>query len=311
MHVYQLTKIQTIKTSRCIGNRSEIMKKIFLILMTLLSCQLSIAQLQIESSGKAKSASEYQKDATHIVKLEDGYYYGCLDYECTKYNLYGKQYIVYLYLGDNAAEIQQSANTLKSWFEGAKNDEYIYVTNPNGQKVCIYKFNANMYCSYGTDAHCKATRLKYGADMTAALTGLSYKSKEGRDVLMGNIEFGEHKLTTFFGFKKEFLKEASAFKDPGQVNEEYKKEIIAELPKIKKLYSDKGLLESVVYTTYKEYANQKINSTLEEDWKNLAQIQTLLVSLVKGKHTISIESIESELNAVETIEERVALLLNY
>ena len=71
------------------------------------------------------------------------------------------------------------------------------------------------------------------------------------------------------------------------------------------------MLESVVYTTYKEYANQKINSTLEEDWKNLAQIQTLLVSLVKGKHTVSIESIESELNAVETIEERVALLLNY
>ena len=128
---------------------------------------------------------------------------------------------------------------------------------------------------------------------------------------MGYIEFGEHKLTTFFGFKKEFLKEASAFKDPGQVNEEYKKEFIAELPKIKKLYSDKGLLESVVYTTYKEYANQKINSTLEEDWKNLAQLLTFLVSLVKGKHTVSIESIESELNAVETIEERVALLLNY
>ena len=54
-----------------------------------------------------------------------------------------------------------------------------------------------------------------------------------------------------------------------------------------------------------------INSTLEEDWKNLAQIQTLLVSLAKGKHTVSIESIESELSAVETIEERVALLLNY
>lgn len=279
--------------------------------MMLLSCQLSIAQLQIESSGKAKSASEYQKDATHIVKLEDGYYYGCLDYECSKYSLYGKQYVVYLYLGNNASEIQQSAITLKNWFEGAKNDEYIYVTNPNGQKVCIYKFNANMYCSYGTDAHCKATRLKFGADMTAALTGLSYKSKEGRDVLMGNIEFGEHKLTTFFGFKKEFLKEANAFKDPGQVKEEYKKEIIAWLPKIKKLYSDKGLLESVVYATYKEYANQKINSNLEEDWKNLEQLQNLLESLAKGTSTISIQEVETELTKVETLEEKVSILLKY
>ena len=128
---------------------------------------------------------------------------------------------------------------------------------------------------------------------------------------MGNIEFGEHQLTTFFGFKKEFLKETSAFKDPGQVKDEYKKEIISELPKVKKLYSDKGLLESVVYTTYKDYANQKINSNLEEDWRNLEKLQNLLTSLAKGKSTISIEEVETNLATVETLEEKIEILLNY
>ena len=97
----------------------------------------------------------------------------------------------------------------------------------------------------------------------------------------------------------------------GRFKDEYKKEIISELPKVKKLYSDKGLLESVVYTTYKDYANQKINSNLEEDWRNLEKLQNLLTSLAKGKSTISIEEVETNLATVETLEEKIEILLNY
>jgi hypothetical protein len=66
-----------------------------------------------------------------------------------------------------------------------------------------------------------------------------------------------------------------------------------------------------VYTTYKDYANQKINSNLEEDWRNLEKLQNLLTSLAKGKSTISIEEVETNLATVETLEEKIEILLNY
>ena len=66
-----------------------------------------------------------------------------------------------------------------------------------------------------------------------------------------------------------------------------------------------------MYTTYKDYANQKINSNLEEDWSYLEKLQNLLTSLAKGKSTISIEEVETNLATVETLEEKIEILLNY
>ena len=189
------------------------MKKALLCLLTVILAIPTFGQLQIESGGKAKTATAYKKEASYIRWVEDGYYFRACDYECSKYRLQGEKYIVMLYLGRNQDEVQQSATALKNWFSSASNDDFIYVTNPNEQKVCLYKFNANMYLSYGTEVNCKATRLNFGVDMTNALLNGSYTSKAKRDELMANIEFGEHILTGMCSFKKDFLKSIKNFKD--------------------------------------------------------------------------------------------------
>lgn len=170
-------------------------------------------QLQIESSGQTKTMSEYRKEASYIQWYGDGYYFKIWDYDCSKYKLSGDAYCVMLYLGQNQAEVQQSANILQNWFSNASNEDFIYVTNKNGQRVCVYKYNANIYFSYGTEVNCKATRVQFGADMAAALGGGTYKTKAQRDELMANVEFGEHVLTGIGSFKKEFLKSIKNFKE--------------------------------------------------------------------------------------------------
>lgn len=170
-------------------------------------------QLQIESSGKTKTTSEYRKEANYIQWNEDGYYFKIWDYTCSKYNLAGDANCVMLYLGQNQEEIRQSATTLQNWFSKASNDDFIFVTNKNGQRVCVYKFNANIYFSYGNELNCKAIRVQFGADMTAAIDGGAYKTKAQRDELLANIEFGKHVLTGMCSFKKEFLKSIKNFKE--------------------------------------------------------------------------------------------------
>ena len=170
-------------------------------------------QLQIESSGQTKTMSEYRKEASYIQWYGDGYYFKIWDYDCSKYNLSGDAYCVLLYLGQNKEEVQQSANILQNWFSNASNEDFIYVTNKNGQRVCVYKYNANIYFSYGTEVNCKATRVQFGVDVTAALGGGAYKTKAQRDELMANVEFGNHILTGMCSFKKEFLKSIRNFKE--------------------------------------------------------------------------------------------------
>lgn len=293
------------------------MRKIAVLLLMLATQIPLFAQLQLGESGKAKTLTKAAKEASYIEWIEDGFYFKVADYDCAKYHLYGDNFTVILYLGQNAQEIKQSALTLTHWFENAKNDEFVYTTNKNGQKVCLYKFNANIYMSYGSEVNCRATRVQFGADMAMAIAGglngqaNAYTSKKERDELMANIEFGDRVLTGVCSFKKDFTKSINNFREPGQVDDNYKREIIAEIQKNKKLYSDKGLLESVVYMTCKDYTNQKINSTSEEDWKNIAQLQKLLISLAKGKHAVGIETVESELQTVNTLDEKITILLNY
>lgn len=186
----------------------------------MLLCSLLVAisvsafgQIQIESSGKTKTNSEYQKEASYINWYNDGYYFKVWDYSCSKYHLFGDAFCVQVYLGQNKNEVVQSGVTLNNWFSNASNGDFIYVTNKNGQQVCIYKFNANIYFSYGTEVNCKAVRVQFGLDMTSALTGGAYKTKAQRDELMANVEFGNHILTGVCSFKKEFLKSIKNFKE--------------------------------------------------------------------------------------------------
>lgn len=289
-----------------------------MFLVIALFCNLTVlAQLQLEDSGKAKSLSKYEKEASYIKWMEDGYYYRVTDYDCAKYHLFGEDFVVAIYLGQNAKEVKESGLMLQNWFKSAKNDEFVYTTNKNGRKICIYKFNSNIYFSNGSEVECKATRIQFGLDMTAAIAGglngqaNAHTSKKQRDELMANVEFGTRILTGVCSFKKDFVKSIENFVEPGQVNDDYKKTIIAEMPKIKQLYSDNGLLESVIYLTYKDHANKMINSIQEEDWKNLEKLQNMLKSLAKSKVTSSLAEIETELEAVETLEEKIEILLNY
>lgn len=126
---------------------------------------------------------------------------------------YREQYIIHIYLGKSVEEVQQSAQILQNQFTNADNEAFIYTSNPNADKVCLYKYNANMYASYGTEVNCKTTRITFGADMTQALAGnYAATSAADRERLMSNLAFGEHVLTGMCSFKKEFLKSIKNFK---------------------------------------------------------------------------------------------------
>jgi len=171
------------------------------------------AQIQLGETEKAKKNSEYNKESSFIRFEDGGYYFRAWDYECSKAHLSGESFIVKLFLGTNYEEVQQSGVLLNNWFSNATNDNFTYVTNPNGNKVCIYKYNSNIYFSYGTEVNCKATRLQYGADLAVALTGGRPSTKTSTDVLMRNVEFGEHVLTGMCSFKKDFMKSIKNFKE--------------------------------------------------------------------------------------------------
>lgn len=193
------------------------MKKIILLYSLLVFISISaFGQIQIQSSGETKTYSEYRKEASHIYWHNDGYYFKVRDYRCEKFKLSGDALCVIVYLGQNQDEVVQSGALINDWFSNASNEDFLYVTNKNGQRVCIYKFNANIYFSYGTEVSCKNTRVEFGTDVAAAF-GNSYdqmlRYNSQRRELLTNLEFGNYVLTGMCSFKKDFLKSIKNFKD--------------------------------------------------------------------------------------------------
>lgn len=182
------------------------MKKACIFLMGLFIATSVFSQIQIAESGQTKSNSDYRKESTLIEHLDDGYYFLLKDYECIQNKLNGEQYMIRLFLGATEDQVKQSYVTLQNWWNNAENDDYIIVTNPNGQNVCLYKYNANIYMSYGDERNCKQTRIQFGLDVTAALAGTKLRTIEQKQQFINNVAFGEIQLTGGCSFKKEFLK---------------------------------------------------------------------------------------------------------
>ena len=268
-------------------------------------------QIQIQESGKTKSVAQTEKEASYIQWYDDGYYFKIADYKCSKYRLTGDKFILKIFLGKNANEIKESGAILQQWFDNAKNDEYIYVTNPDGQKVCIYKFNLNMYASYGTEMNCKATRIQFGADMTNALLGGGYTSKKERDELMANVEFGEYVLTGLCSFKKDFIKSINNFKEPGLVTIEYRQKVGEQVAKVKKEARGNEINESVSMQNYNIVVRELMQSDKEKDWTILAHVNGVILEVMKSKSKINIQELESALTENEDVQGKIEVFETY
>lgn len=184
-------------------------------MVAMLMAAMSFAQIQIDGGGKAETATQNYKHSTYISWEGDGYYFHMLDYECSKISLKGARFNVYIYLGQNDEEVKQSADILKKWYDQAANDAFITVTNPNGDKLTIYKYNANIYASYGNEQDCRNTRINYGLDIAGIFLAddatLDRVAAQERQVLIDNIAYGEHQLVAVINFKKDFLKSIKNF----------------------------------------------------------------------------------------------------
>ncbi|MBR5573612.1 MAG: hypothetical protein IKW35_03870 [Paludibacteraceae bacterium] len=299
------------------------MKRFFYIIVVLLICnQSGFAQIQIEEYGKAESMRKYEKKSSSIYWVEDGYYYSAWDYDCASYNLIGNNYCVLIYLGKDIEEVKRSKKILEDWFSKAENSNFIYVTNPNGQKVCLYKHNSLLFCSYGNEYLCKATIKKHKSSVaTAVLAGLftdamtsaiiiSSEYEAGRKELLANIEFGEHILTSGVYFKKELMRSFENFLEEKEhalenkiVSDLYTTRIINKIQSIQFLYKRKNLLESTIYQSFRSFANPYMRSDKHKDWLLIEQGCDVLENVVKGKTFFTKEEIEMELaNASSTTE---------
>lgn len=283
----------------------------FILCMSVMFALQVHAQIQIESEGKTQTFSENKKNASYIHWIEDGFYFLMADYECSKYHLFGNKFAIKIFLGKTVKEVQQSGVILSQWFDGAKNENFITVSNPDGQKICLYKYNANLYASYGSEMQCKATRIQYGVDMTAALTGAAYKTKQGRDELMANIEFGDYILTGLCSFSKEFMKSIKNFKEPGQVSPEYRTKIGAQIAETKKVSREKDFGNSIVMQSYDLVVKDLMRSEQENDWKTIEQINSIVLDLLKNKSNISQQELENELSSTESAEEKRQIFERY
>lgn len=271
----------------------------------------TFGQIQIQSEGKAKSNSELKKEVSYIQWFDDGYYFKMADYKCSKFHLYGDNFIIKIYLGKNASEVKQSGAVLQQWFDGAKNDAFIITTNPNGQNVCLYKFNANIYASYGTETHCKATRLQFGADMTAAIAGSSYATPRERDELMANIEFGDYVLTGLCSFKKDFLKSIENFREPGQVTQNYRQEVSVKIGALKKKAKEKGISEGISVQEYNTIIRELTKSDKEIDWVTIDHMNTVITELMKNNSKINTQDFESQLSQQGDINGKIEIFESY
>lgn len=294
---------------------------IYIIAVLFAISQSNFAQIQIEEYGKAGTLRTYEKNANSIYWIEDGYYFAAWDYDCAKYNLAGDQYHVLIYLGKTKDEVRHSRKIIEDWFKNADNNNFIYVTNPNAQRVCLYKYNSILYCSYGSEYLCKMTINKHKSSVAAAvLSGLTDATtsaiiitsdyEAGRKELLANIEFGEHILTSGVSFKKglmrsfeNFLEEKELALENKIVSDLYTTRIINKIQSIQFLYKRKNLLESTIYQSFRSFANPYMRSDKHKDWLLIEQGCDVLENVVKGKTFFTKEEIEMELaNASSTTE---------
>jgi len=287
------------------------MKKLSLMLMLCFVSIMGISQIQIQSEGKTQSFSEAKKEASYIRWHDDGYYFRMLDYECSKYHLSGENFIIKIFLGKNAKEVKESGTIIQQWFNDASNDAFINVTNPNGQKICLYKYNANIYASYGNELRCKAVRIQFGADMAAALTGGAYTSKKGRDELMANIEFGDYTLTGMCSFKKEFMKSIQNFKEPGQVSQKVRQEVTEKIIATKKKAKEQGLEESVCMQNYGIIMRELMRSDKETDWETIVHVNAVVTEVTKHNGKINQAELEAKLEEQEDLSEKIAVFEDF
>lgn len=294
---------------------------IYIIAVLLAISQSNFAQIQIEEYGKAGTLRTYEKNANSICWIEDGYYFAAWDYDCAKYNLAGDQYHVLIYLGKTKDEVRRSRKIIEDWFKNADNNNFIYVTNPNAQRVCLYKYNSILYCSYGSEYLCKMTINKHKSSVAAAvLSGLTDATtsaiiitsdyEAGRKELLANIEFGEHILTSGVSFKKDLMRSFENFLEEKEhalenkiVSDLYTIRIINKIQSIQILYKRKNLLESTIYQSFRSFANPYMRSDKHKDWLLIEQGCDVLETVVKGKTFFTKEEIEMELaNASSTTE---------
>lgn len=310
------------------------MKKILIMSAILfMGFSTTFAQLQLENGGMTQSISELQKNRCDIHWCNDGYYYEILDYTCSKYNLEGDKFNIKLYLGQNETEVKQSADILQQWFENASNEEYVYTTNKNGQKVCLYKYNANLYISYGSEQNCKQVRLQFGSDATAAIGGIfsgeanTNKTKEERDRLLSNIEFGDYMLTTACSFKKGFMRSVQNFlnnnnsknsniaiqdtRDSVTIrHQELKTKVTLHTNDIYVKYKEYGLSNTPLCQQWKHISSLLSNSKEDEDLLTLEKINKVMESLCNRKAKQNREAIEKELTGKDT-QEQILIFLKY
>lgn len=184
-------------------------------LLCLVACMAAtnlFAQIQIVSGGTTKAESEVIKASGYISWRGDGYYFKVQDYVCSKYDRTGDKYSVFTYLGKTVDEVKQSGMIVEQWFKEAKNDDFLTVSNPDGRHVCIYKYNSNIYFSYGDVLDCKNTRIRFGFDVTRKIAGEPTTSDEERSSMETGLSKGTYGLTGYCSFKNGFLKSIKNFK---------------------------------------------------------------------------------------------------
>ena len=102
------------------------------------------ATIQIESEGSAVDKFNFykfdkDKKDENIVKTEEGYFFYLYDYGCRVIEIFEEKYWIKLFLGKTPDDVLKSANMINQWYKQAKPKSYIVVTNPDGQKITLFK----------------------------------------------------------------------------------------------------------------------------------------------------------------------------
>ena len=179
----------SIKTDEAMGYNSKIhsMKKIYcMIVLSIVSMSLiaqenvdaTNATIQIESEGSAVDKFNFykfdkDKKDENIVKTEEGYFFYLYDYYCRLIEIFEEKYWIKLFLGKTPDDVLKSANMINQWYKQAKPKSYIVVTNPDGQKITLFK-NATpgLFLSYGTTEDIKWVIESMKTDANNTMTAL-------------------------------------------------------------------------------------------------------------------------------------------
>ena len=112
----------------------------------------STIQFDAESAGRMTKWIDINKDCKHkyIVEEEDGYFFYLYDFGCSRAKIFDEKYFIKVYMGKTKEDALSSKKMIKQWCQKAKRNEYITVTNPNGQKVMLFKdIPGIIYLTYG------------------------------------------------------------------------------------------------------------------------------------------------------------------